>query len=232
MSQVTLVTGAAGALGSATVAHLLGLGHKVCGVDLPRSAERLAALGAGALGLPLDPNDAAAWAPVIARAEHELGPLTGAVLVAGGWQGGGPLHARADDAIWRAMLGANLESAYRALRAVLPGLVQRKAGSVVVIGSRAAVRPETSAGAAEYAATKGALVALAQAAAAEVLESGVRVNAVLPSTIDTPANRKAMPGADASRWVSPDSIASVVAFLLSEAARDISGAAIPVYGRS
>ena len=232
MSQVTLVTGAAGALGGAVVAHLLSKGHKVAAVDLPRGAERLRALGANTLALPIDPNDAAAWPDAIARAERELGPLTGAVLVAGGWQGGGPLHARPDEAIWRAMLAANLDSAYRALRAVLPGLVARRAGSVVVIGSRAAIRPETSAGAAEYAATKGAVVALAQAVAAEVLDQGVRVNAILPSTIDTPANRKAMPGADASRWVSPESIANVAAFLLSDAARDVSGAALPVYGRS
>jgi NAD(P)-dependent dehydrogenase (short-subunit alcohol dehydrogenase family) len=154
------------------------------------------------------------------------------VLIAGGWQGGGPLHARQDDAIWRAMVGANLESGYRAMRALLPGMVARKAGSLVVIGSRAAVRPDTSAGAAEYAATKSAIVSLAQAVAAEVLDSFVRVNAVLPSTIDTPANRGGMPKADFSKWVAPSSIAGVISFLLSDAARDVSGAAIPVYGRS
>ena len=102
----------------------------------------------------------------------------------------------------------------------------------MVIGSRAVERPWESVNAAAYAASKAAVVALAQARAAEVLEAGVRVNAVLPSTLDTAANRAAMPKADASRWVSTDSLADVVAFLLSEGARDVSGAALPVYGRA
>jgi NAD(P)-dependent dehydrogenase (short-subunit alcohol dehydrogenase family) len=111
-------------------------------------------------------------------------------------------------------------------------MIAARSGSVVLVGSRAAVQPWTSAGAAAYAASKAALVALAQAVAQEVLEHGVRVNAILPSTMDTPANRKAMPNADPSRWVGTDSAASVISFLLSDASRDVSGAAIPVYGRS
>jgi NAD(P)-dependent dehydrogenase (short-subunit alcohol dehydrogenase family) len=111
-------------------------------------------------------------------------------------------------------------------------MVARRQGSIVVIGSRAVEQPWTSSGAAEYAATKSAVVALARTAAAEVLHSGVRVNAVLPSTLDTPANRAAMPKADASRWVSLESAAGVIAFLLSDDARDVSGAEIPVYGRA
>jgi NAD(P)-dependent dehydrogenase (short-subunit alcohol dehydrogenase family) len=102
----------------------------------------------------------------------------------------------------------------------------------VVIGSRAVERPWTSGGAAAYAASKAAVVTLAQAIAAEVLAHGVRVNAVLPSIIDTPANRSGMPGADPSAWVSPESLSRVIAFLLSDDARDVSGAAIPVYGRA
>ncbi len=130
------------------------------------------------------------------------------------------------------MMGANLETVYRSLRALLPPMVAAKRGSIVVIGSRAAADPASSARAAAYAASKAAVVALAQSVAAEVRDAGVRVNAVLPSTLDTPANRAAMPKADASRWVSLPSAAGVVAFLLSDDARDISGAAIPVYGRA
>jgi NAD(P)-dependent dehydrogenase (short-subunit alcohol dehydrogenase family) len=228
---VTLVTGAAGALGSAVVAKLLHEGHQIAAVDLPRSKDRLAALG-NVLPLAIDANDPKAWTDALAQVEEKLGAVTGAVLVAGGWQGGGPVHARTDDAIWRAMLSSNLESGYRAMRALLPGMVARKHGSLVVIGSRAAVRPDTSAGAAEYAATKAALVALAEAVAAEVLDSGVRLNAILPSTMDTPANRAGMPKADFGKWVATGSVANVIAFLLSDGARDVSGAAIPVYGRS
>jgi NAD(P)-dependent dehydrogenase (short-subunit alcohol dehydrogenase family) len=130
------------------------------------------------------------------------------------------------------MMDANLETVHRSLRALLPPMVARKHGSIVAIGSRAAVDPASSAKAAAYAASKAATVALVQAVAAEVREHGVRVNAVLPSTMDTPANRAAMPNADPARWVSLPSAASVIAFLLSDEARDISGAAIPVYGRA
>jgi NAD(P)-dependent dehydrogenase (short-subunit alcohol dehydrogenase family) len=101
-----------------------------------------------------------------------------------------------------------------------------------VIGARPAVRPWEGKQMAEYTASKAAIVALAQAVASEVLEHNVRVNVVLPSAIDTAANRAAMPNADFSRWVSVESLSGVIAFLLSDDARDISGAVIPVYGRS
>lgn len=228
----TLVTGAAGALGTSLVSLLSQRGHRVVAVDLPRSQKRLASVDGAALHVAFDTLSADAWTAPLERIEREVGAVDGAVFVAGGWQGGGPLHDRKDDAIWRAMLDANLESVHRAFRALLPGMVSRGKGSCVVIGSRAAVRPDTSAGAAEYAATKSAVVALAQAVAAEVLANGVRINAILPGTIDTPANRASMPNADASRWVRPESLSAVIAFLLSDDARDVTGAAIPVYGRS
>jgi NAD(P)-dependent dehydrogenase (short-subunit alcohol dehydrogenase family) len=111
-------------------------------------------------------------------------------------------------------------------------MVEARAGSVVVVGSRAVERPWTSANSASYGAAKSAAVALAMVAAAEVVEYGVRVNAVLPSVIDTPQNRASMPGADPSRWVTPRSLSEVIQFLLSDASRDVSGAQIPVYGRT
>jgi NAD(P)-dependent dehydrogenase (short-subunit alcohol dehydrogenase family) len=130
------------------------------------------------------------------------------------------------------MMSANLETVHRSMRALLPSMVSRGDGSIVVIGSRNVERPWTGASAAAYTASKAAVVAFAQAVAAEVLTSGVRVNAVLPSTLDTEANRRAMPDADPKAWVSLPSAAKVIAFLLSEDARDISGAAIPLYGRA
>jgi len=133
---------------------------------------------------------------------------------------------------WRAMMATNLETAHASLRALVPGMVARGKGSIVVIGSRAVERPWTGASASAYGASKAAVVSLAQAVAAEVLSHGVRVNAILPSTLDTPANRRAMPDVDPSLWVTTDSAAGVIAFLLSDEARDISGAAIPVYGRA
>jgi NAD(P)-dependent dehydrogenase (short-subunit alcohol dehydrogenase family) len=110
-------------------------------------------------------------------------------------------------------------------------MLKRGRGSIVVLGSAAAARPWEHAGAGAYAAAKAASLALVQTTAAEVLGSGVRINAVLPSTIDTRANRAGMPAADFTRWVAPASLADVIAFLLSDAARDVSGAAVPVYGK-
>ena len=136
------------------------------------------------------------------------------------------------DASFASMLEANALTVHAALLGLLPGMVERRAGSVVVVGSRNVERPWLGANAAGYTASKAAAVSLAQAAAAEVLGSRVRVNAVLVSTMDTPANRKAMPDVDPSTWVSTESVSSVIAFLLSDAARDVSGAEIPIYGRA
>lgn len=234
MSTSIIVTGSAGALGSAVVRHLVDRGHLVAGVDSTRAEERQAALraelGERYLGILADVSTARGWEHALERAS-ELGAVAGAVLTVGGWSGGAPLASEAEGTFAR-MVESNLSTVHTALRALLPGMVARRGGSVVVIGSRAVERPWTSANAASYAASKAGAVALAQAAAAEVLEAGVRVNAVLPSTIDTAANRAAMPGADASRWVAPEAIAKVIEFLLSDGAAPISGAAIPVYGRA
>jgi NAD(P)-dependent dehydrogenase (short-subunit alcohol dehydrogenase family) len=129
------------------------------------------------------------------------------------------------------MLEINLETARRSLHALLGGMVTRKQGSIVLVGSRAVERPWESSNASAYAVAKSAVVTLARVVAAEVQQHGVRVNAVLPSVIDTAANRRAMPKTDPARWVSPASLAEVIAFLLSDAARDVSGAVLPVYGR-
>jgi len=235
MSRVIVITGAVGALGTALSRHLVARGYSVAGVGLRRHEERLRALekdlGAFA-GFPLEEDSTAAWDAALGVIESRLGPISGAALVAGGWRGGRPVHEDRDEGTWRSMLDENLESAQRALRTLLPRLVARRAGSVVVIGSRNVERPWSGAGAAAYTVAKSAVVALARVIAVEVLEAGVRVNAVLPSTIDTAKNRGAMPDADASRWVQPESIAAVIEFLLSDAARDVSGAVVPVYGRA
>ena len=236
MTRVTVITGAAGALGTALTRRLVAGGHRVAGVELRRQAERLRALerelGAAFAGYALEEDSTSAWEVALAAVESRLGPVSGAALVAGGWRGGRPFHEERDEGTWRLMLDENLESAQRALRALLPRLVAQRAGSVVVIGSRNVERPWSGAGAAAYTVSKSAVVALVRVVAAEVLEAGVRLNAVLPSTIDTAQNRAAMPDADVSRWVEPDSIAAVIEFLLSDAARDVSGAVLPIYGRA
>jgi NAD(P)-dependent dehydrogenase (short-subunit alcohol dehydrogenase family) len=234
--EVALVTGAAGALGAAVSRALSQSGCKLVLADGPTARPRLEALAASLGGASVVAGDIAlesTWAEAMPRIARELGDApTKAALIAGGWRGGKSLHEDTTDDVWRAMFDANVETVHRTLRAVLPPMVARGRGSVVVVGSRAAVQPSTSARSAAYAASKAAVVALAQAVAAEVLPHGVRVNAILPSTLDTPANRAAMPKVDPTTWVPLESAAGVVAFLLGDGARDISGAAVPVYGRA
>lgn len=229
-----VITGAAGALGSQVAKTLASRGHKIVLVDVPAASARLDEIAKTANGVaaPADITKSDAWTELLARAEKSLGePATHAALIAGAWQGGKPLHEQ-DDAVWSQMITTNVETAYRSLRALLPGMVARKSGNIVVVGARPAIAPETAAGSASYAAAKAAVVALMKATAAEVLAHGVRINAILPSTMDTPANRRAMPNVDPAKWVTTESAASVIAFLLSDDARDISGAAVPVYGKS
>lgn len=234
-----LVTGAAGALGSHLVVDLVRRGRHVLAVGRSESSVRAAVERTAratteswppdalrVAGFSLD--DREAWQRWLAEVEKAEKPLTGAVLAAGGWAGGWPV-AETPDEVWSSMLSRNLDSARLTLSRVLPVLARQGGGSVVLVGSRAAVRPWESRGAGAYAATKAALLALAQTAAAEMLEANVRINVVLPSTLDTPANRAAIP--DAHNLVPLESLTGVVRFLLAPEARDISGAAIPVYGR-
>jgi NAD(P)-dependent dehydrogenase (short-subunit alcohol dehydrogenase family) len=231
-NDVTIVTGANGALGSAIVARCARDGGRA--IALMRSAGGEAALqrsSPNVLEVRADTGNAVALRQALERAQAELGPATGAVLTAGAWRGGHDFISDEAAHDFRAVLDSNLESTNVALRAILPGMVARGHGSVVLIGSRSGVRPDGAKGDAAYAAAKAGLTALAQAIAAEVLAAGVRVNVVLPSTIDTEANRKAMPQADSTRWVTTDSLGDVISFLLSRRSRDVSGAALPVYGR-
>jgi NAD(P)-dependent dehydrogenase (short-subunit alcohol dehydrogenase family) len=235
-NPVTLITGGAGALGSALGEVLTRAGHRVALVDRSEGRQRLDELAralppGAALPLGLDASDPGGWQAALDQIDGTLGELDGAVLTAGGWRGGAPYHAAGAPA-FAPMIELNLNTVHHTLSAILPRLVARGRGSIVVIGSRAVERPWESAGAAAYAASKAGAVALAQVIAAEVRDHGVRINAVLPSTIDTAANRRAMPDSDFSRWVSPDSLGAVIRFLLSDEARDVSGAAIPVYGRA
>lgn len=233
---VIVITGAAGALGAVVTAQLVARGLRVAALDVPEAAARLDTLAQqlGAdrvLPLGLDVLSPEAWTGAISQIEARFGAPEGAVLIAGGFAWTGPLHSATDDA-WERMIRINAETALRSLRALLPGLVARRRGSVVLVGARPGARPFLAAGMSSYAASKAAVLALTQSVAAEVLDSGVRVNSVLPSTLDTPRNRADMPEVDPSRWVTAESLAGVITFLLSDAARDISGAEIPVYGRA
>ena len=221
-----IVTGGTGALGRAVVRLLLAQGTRVA-VPFRRADEwrtLQSEAGAALFGFEADLSDAGQAQGFVERAAAELGVLEGVALVAGGWAGGTSFDA-APAAEWTQMLRGNLDSAAYVCRAALP-LLRKQGGAIVAVGARSA---ETGgAGMAAYAVSKAALHALVRVLAQENRGRGVRVNAVLPGTIDTPANRRAMPDADRSAWTSPEAIARVVLFLLASDSAPTTGALVPV----
>jgi len=228
--QVALVAGGTGALGSAVARSLLAEGAQV--TVTYRRAEEFEALQRAAgttrlAGAQTDVTDLAAAEQLIAELVQERGRLDILVNAVGGYVGASALW-QADPQALERMLSLNLRSGHALARAAAPVLLRSGRGAVVNIAARAAL--EHGAGSAVYNASKAAALALFDSLAADLAGSGVRVNSVLPSIIDTPANRAAMPDADFARWPKADDIARVVLFLCSDDARVIHGAAIPVYG--
>jgi NAD(P)-dependent dehydrogenase (short-subunit alcohol dehydrogenase family) len=213
-----LVTGASGVLGQAVVEGLAARGAEA--IALARG--QAPAGGIGGVDLNHETSLAAAMAKVRTRTDR----LAGLVNVAGGftWEkvAGGSLDT------WDRLYRLNLRTAVAATQAALP-LLKAGRGAIVNVGSAAAAR--AGIGMAAYAASKAGIVKLTESLAEELKAEGVRVNAVLPSIIDTPANRRDMPMADYSRWVTPQALERVIAFLLSNEAAAITGACIPVTGR-
>ena len=227
-----VVTGGTGGLGRAVVLKLLSSSDRVA---VPFRNEwafqelRNSARDAESLwGAPADLSDAASAQRFFDAAAERFGGLDGLAALAGGYAGAGRLESapasELDD-----MLRINLLTVSTSCRAALPHLLAQ-GGSVVTVSSRLA---EAGApGAAAYAAAKAAVLSLTRSLAAENRGRGVRFNCIVPSTIDTPANRQAMPKADASKWTSPEAIAGVIQFLLSSEASAVTGAAIPVDGET
>ncbi len=222
--RYVVVTGAAGALGSVVADTLTRDGVKVIAID---QAETIAGAADFALSFPgVDLCDQRSVADVFAVIERKVGSLNGLVNIAGGfrWE----TIADGDIATWDRLFNLNLKTALITSQAALP-LLAAKGGSIVNIS--AAASQKAAAGMGAYAAAKSAVSRLTEALAEEMKDRGVRVNAVLPSIIDTTANRRDMPQADFSRWVSPRDIANVISFLLSDDARAVTGALLPVTGR-
>jgi NAD(P)-dependent dehydrogenase (short-subunit alcohol dehydrogenase family) len=223
--DAVIVTGAAGALGHAVVAEFRAAGRPVVALDVP--GERLDALGAqdGVHAVAADlATRAAAQA---AFAEVDALPVTPDALVglAGGFLPGALIDVDEEqlDSLWRSNFGSALWTA----QAAAPRLAARGGGAIVTVGSRTAL---TGAAPVAHATSKAAVVRLTTVLAEELRPQRIRVNAILPSTIDTPANRAWMTPKQAERAVAPEAIAKVIAFLCSPDAAPISGAAIPVYG--
>ena len=232
--KVVLVAGGTGGLGSAVSLAFLAEGARV--IATYRHAEKLDALKhaaggqTGVLeGVQVDATDESAVAALIEDVAKRHGCLNAVVNCVGAYAGGTTLW-ETESKVFEQMLQLNLHSGFALARAVMPVMLRQKRGVLVNIASKAAV--DHGAGASAYAASKAAAVALMDSLAADVKGTGVRVNSVLPSIIDTEANRKAMPTAAFDQWPKPEEIARVILFLASDQARLIHGASIPVYGNS
>jgi NAD(P)-dependent dehydrogenase (short-subunit alcohol dehydrogenase family) len=226
MEASAIVTGGTGGLGSAVVARLLDDGWRVVvpwvaesELDRVEDHKRLELIQA-------DLFNADAVRAVVAAAQS---PLRGVVNLVGGFAMGKRVHETDIDEFER-QFQLNLRPTYLVTQAAVPRLLEAGGGSIVCVGTRAALQPFK--GAAGYIASKAAVVAFAQAVAVEYKDDGVRCNVILPSVIDTPGNRKSMPKADHEKWVKPAAIAGVIAHLLSDDSAPVSGAAVPVYGRA
>ena len=228
--RAVLITGAAGTLGRAVARKFADEGAALALFD--RSADLLSsafgAQSATAKHYACDLLDTQAVSAAVQRAVSDLGGLDAVCHIAGGFRMGEAVHDISDET-WDVMMNTNARAFLNVARAVIPPMIQG-GGKIVAVGAMGAQRGQANMGA--YAASKRALQALVESMSAEQRTHGINVNAVLPSIIDTPANRRDMPKADPAKWVAPADLANVIAFLCSDAAKAVHGAAIPVQGLS
>jgi len=230
MSRVAIVTGGTGALGQAVTLRLLADGASVALPWIVKDEEtRL--LGrvppdarARVLTAEADVVDDAGMERFVRAAVERFGRVDALVSLVGGFAGGALVET--DRATWDRMISMNLTSAFTACRATLPRMLAAGYGRIVLTASRAVLPP--AAGFIAYTVSKAAVTAFTQALAAETRGRGISVNAIAPSTMDTPANRAAMPDADRTGWVSVDSVADLVSFLAGESAGAVTGAVVPI----
>ena len=231
--KVAVVTGAAGNLGRVVAQTFAAAGARVALVD--RGVEGLdkaqADLPAGAESavFAVDLLQAEAVTALAGQVVGRFGGVDILANIAGGFTMGPPLHETSDQD-WDFMLDLNARSVFHSCRALVPAMLARGGGRIINVSARAAT--EGKAHMIPYCASKAAVITLTEGLSAELKGAGINVNCVLPGTLDTPQNRAAMPDQDFSLWVSPEALADVIAFLASDAARCVTGAAIPVYGRS
>ncbi len=233
--KVAVVSGAGGNLGLAVVRRLSAEKAKLALID--RNEERLRQTlradhidDSDVLIGPADLTKKPEVDAFVDKAVSRFGRIDILVHTAGGYKPGAPVHEM-DEALWDSLMDLNLKIAFLLGAAVARCMVTSSSGGrIIFVSGRAALGGGATISA--YSAAKAGVVRLAESMSAELLERGITVNAILPSTIDTPQNRQSSPDVDFSKWVSPESLADVIAFLASDGARDISGAAIPVYGRA
>ena len=219
--QVVAVTGANGNLGRALAQAALAGGAKVALLDVTVGADLMTSAQGRASAHQVNLLDAEATRACFAA----IGRVDVLCNIAGGFAMGDPVHA-AGDVILSRMFVLNLRTLLNCVRATVPGMIERKRGKIVNVGATGGLSGQAGMGA--YSAAKSAVIRVTESMAAELKRKGINVNCVLPSIIDTPQNRAAMPKADPSHWVAPADLADVILFLASEEARAVHGAALPV----
>ena len=226
-----LITGAAGNLGAAVARAFAARGARLALVDLNEAALQRTFGDAGddRLHIAADLLQPAAADAAAARAVARFGRIDVLCNLAGGFRMGEAVH-ETSARTWDVLMDLNARTVLHMAHAVVPGMLAAGGGRIVNVGAFAAREGAARMGA--YVASKAAVIRLTESMAAELREHGVNVNCVLPTIIDTPENRAAMPDADPARWVAPADLAAVIVFLASDAARAVHGAALPVTGLS
>lgn len=232
--QVVIITGASGNLGQAVADAFARAGAHLVLVDrsterLPQQYPALVASPDHWLATGIDATDGEAMRAMAAAVAARWGRLDVLVNTVGGYKAGRPLHEAGIEQL-DFMLDLNVRSTWVACQSVIPHMLAQGSGKIVNVAARASLAG--GANSAAYSAAKAAVLRLTESMAAELKAKGVNVNAILPGTIDTPQNRKEAPNADYGRWVAPATLADIVLFLASSAARAIHGAGIPAYGLS
>jgi len=231
--RVAVITGAAGNIGAALCGALARRGARLAMLDHNQDAlaQRLAELpdGTDAESFVVDLTDPNSVADCIGRVRARFGGIDILANVAGGFRMG-PAVQETDDATWNLMMDLNVRSVFNMCRTVLPIMHAGNGGRIVNVSARAARSGKGNMG--PYCASKAAVITLTETLAQENKHLGINVNCILPGTVDTPQNRDAMPDQDHDTWVPPAALADVMLFLASDASRYVTGAAVPVYGRS
>lgn len=231
--KTVVLTGAAGNLGRAAALAFARRGARLALIDLDpdalRSAREALPEGCESAVFAADLLDPAAVSAMIAGVKARFGGIHVLANIAGGFAMGPAVH-ETTDAQWNAMMDLNLRTVFNCCRAAIPELAAADGARIVNIAARAATRGVGHM--APYCASKAAVITLTESLADELKQRGINVNCILPGTLDTPQNRAAMPDADHDSWVPLDALADVILFLASDAARCVTGAAVPVYGRS
>lgn len=232
-NRIAIITGGTGALGRAVVSVFIEEGAKVvCTYIIDEELSHYSSLAenqkSNLVFVQADVTKEKSVAETVQKTLERFGRVDVLVNIVGGFT-----YAKivdTDEKIWDSMMNVNLKSTFLCSKAVLPQMVKQNYGKIINISSRPGLKGSSGVGA--YAASKAAVMNLTETIADEVRDYEINVNAILPSTIDTPANRKSMPDADFSKWVKPEEIARVITFLASDDSKPMSGAGIPVYGKA